>query len=94
MIQFTVVAITVRANCLDVELEAKAHPIFRSLIFLHLPAEELSKFSIGQIYSLTARGDAEFIDSGVTLDDDEIETVPLGRAMDSHPTADDTWGEI
>lgn len=66
-IRFKVVRITAATETVDVELQAKVHPVFTSPIYLHLPAGELSKFSIGQIYSLTGA-------KGVEV----IETVPLG----------------
>lgn len=86
VIQFKVVSLASRADCDDVELQARAHPLFISPLFLHLPVGELSKFQIGQIYYLTgAEGHAKLLPV--------VETVPLSGIMDSHPTADDTWGE-
>ena len=59
-------ALEADGDCGLVTLRGSFHPIYTSQLFLRVPLEELSKFSIGQIYIMTAQ-------PGVEL----VETVPL-----------------
>ena len=66
--EFKVVGIGSEGEWAEVRLSGKFHSTYSSPIFLKLPAGELSKFSIGQSYSLVAQSMGELIET-VPLDD-------------------------
>jgi hypothetical protein len=74
-------ALEADGDCGLVTLRGSFHPIYTSQLFLRVPLEELSKFSIGQSYSLVAQDAPKM-----------IETVPLdavrSRFDDGSPMCD------
>lgn len=100
--EFRVVNIAASADAVDVTLNGKFHPVYTTPIFLHLPAGELSKFSIGQSYSLTGAEEVEVIETAPwggyveELDDAFSDGSPVpsdsecpSREDDSHLTQQD-----
>lgn len=70
--EFKLVALEADGNCASLKLIGKHDKVYSSQVFLRVPLEELSKFQIGQIYSLRAQEGAG-----------EVETVPLSALRES-----------
>jgi hypothetical protein len=80
--EFKLVALGADDDCASLRLIGKFDKTYSSQVFLRVPLEELSKFSIGQIYSLVAQDELKI-----------IETVPLDavklRFEDGSPVPED-----
>ncbi len=76
--EFKVVGLESNDEMDEVRMHCKVHPVYSSILFFKLPKGELSKFSIGQIYSLTAQDKPQMIE---TVPLSSIE--PIDNSMDA-----------